>query len=172
MLEPRWEKAFPPCLEFQALSENRLRLLIGTLSRKGDGVLPEKSIFVFIVDDDDSVRKALKRLLRANGYQVVTFESAEEFLLANRFRAEGCIVLDICLPGMSGLDLHEKLASSGANYPVIFITAQDNPQWQKMAAETDAVAYLRKPFDQQLLLDALQTACTRLEVVGTGHHHD
>ena len=126
-------------------------------------MLPEKSFTVFIVDDDDSVRKALKRLLSANGYQVMTFESAEDFLLAGRVRAEGCIVLDIRLPGMSGLDLYEKLASSGPDYPVIFITAQDNPQWQKRAAETDAVAYLRKPFDQQLLLDAIHAALGRLE---------
>ena len=75
------------------------------------------------------------------------------------------MVLDIGLPGMSGLELYEKLASSEANYPVIFITAQDNPQWHKGAAETDAVAYLRKPFDQELLLNALHAARSRLEAV-------
>ena len=107
--------------------------------------MPEKSFTVFVVDDDDSVRKALGRLLRANGYKVMTFESAEDFLVSDRGQTEGCIVLDIGLPGMSGLELYEKLASSEANYPVIFITAQDNPQWRKAAAETDAVAYLRKP---------------------------
>jgi FixJ family two-component response regulator len=85
----------------------------------------------------------------------MTFESAEDFLLSGWVCTGGCIVLDIRLSGMSGLDLYEKLASSGTNCPVIFITAQDNPQWQERAAETDAVAYLRKPFDQQLLLDAL-----------------
>jgi hypothetical protein len=67
---------------------------------------------------------------------------------------------------------YEKLASSGANYPLIFITAQDNPQWQKRAAETDAVAYLRKPFDQHSLLDALHTASSRLEVVATNGGHE
>jgi len=142
-----------------------LRPLAETLSRKGDGVLPEKSFTVFVVDDDDSVRKALKRLLRANGYQVMTFESAEDFLLCGRVCTEGCIVLDIGLPRMSGLELYEKLASTEAKNLVIFITAQDNPQWRKGAAETDAVAYLRKPFDQQLLLDALDAAYSRLEAV-------
>ena len=133
------------------------------LSRKGSSLLPEKSFTVFVVDDDDSVRKALGRLLRASGYQVMTFESAEDFLVSDRGQSEGCIVLDMCLPSMSGLELYEKLASSEANYPVIFITAHDNPQWQEGAAETDAVAYLRKPFDQQVLLDALQAARSRLE---------
>jgi FixJ family two-component response regulator len=142
-----------------------LRPLAETLSRKGDGVLPEKSYTVFVVDDDHSVRKALKRLLSANGYHVMTFESAEDFLLSGRVRTEGCIVLDVGLPGISGLELFQKLVSSEAKNPVIFITAQDNPQWQKMAAETDAVAYLRKPFDQQLLLDALHAAYGRLEAV-------
>ena len=126
-------------------------------------MLSEKSFTVFVVDDDDSVRKALGRLLKANGFKVMTFESAEDFLVSNRGRTEGCIVLDIGLPGMSGLELHEKLASSGSKKPVIFITAQDNPQWQEAAAETDAVAYLRKPFDQQSLLDALNAARSRLE---------
>jgi FixJ family two-component response regulator len=126
--------------------------------------MPEKSFTVFVVDDDDSVRKALGRLLRANGYKVMAFESAEDFLVSDRDQSEGCIVLDIGLPGMSGLDLHEKLASSSqANYPVIFITAHDNPQWQDRAVKTGAVAYLRKPFDQQLLLDAIHAARSRLE---------
>ena len=73
--------------------------------------MPEKSFTVFVVDDDESVRKALKRLLGAHGYNVMTFESAEDFLLSDAVRTEGCILLDIRLPGMSGLDLYEKLAS-------------------------------------------------------------
>jgi FixJ family two-component response regulator len=128
---------------------------------------PEKTFTVFIVDDDESVRLALRRLLKANGYHVMTFASAEDFLASGRVRTEGCIVLDIRLPGMSGLDLHEELTSSEANCPAIFITAHDNPQWQDRAAKMDAVAYLRKPFDEQLLLDALHAACSSLEEVKT-----
>jgi FixJ family two-component response regulator len=149
-----------------------VQLLGGIGSRKGESVLREKSFTVFVVDDDDSIRKALRRLLSANGYIVMTFESAEDFLLYDRARTEGCIVLDIRFPGMSGLDLSEKLASSGANYPVIFITAQDNPEWQKMAAETGAVAYLRKPFDEQSLLDALHAASSTFDAVRTNGGHD
>lgn len=124
--------------------------------------MPEESSTVFLVDDDDSVRKALNRLLRANGYKVMTFESAEDFLGSGSAGMQGCIVLDIRLPGMSGLDLYERLASSGSKHPIIFITAQDNPEWQRKAVKTDAIAYLRKPFDQQTLLIALHAACIRL----------
>lgn len=121
--------------------------------------MPQKSLTVYVVDDDESIRRALKRLLRSAGYQAVTFESAEDFMEATSCRGEGCLVLDIRLPGMTGLDLQEKLASSGANYPVIFMTAHDNPQWQERAKKAGALAYLRKPFDEELLLNAIQLAC-------------
>jgi len=118
-----------------------------------------ESFTVYVVDDDESIRKALKRLLRSMGYHAVAFESAEDFMEATSCRGEGCLVLDIRLPGMTGLDLQEKLASSGAKYPVIFMTAHDNPQWQERAKKAGAVAYLRKPFDEQSLLGAIQLAC-------------
>jgi len=118
-----------------------------------------ESFTVYVVDDDESIRKALKRLLRSMGYHAVAFESAEDFMEATFCRGEGCLVLDIRLPGMTGLDLQEKLASSGVKYPVIFMTAHDNPQWREMAKKAGAVAYLRKPFDEQSLLGAIQLAC-------------
>jgi FixJ family two-component response regulator len=119
----------------------------------------EKFLALFVVDDDESVRTALKRLLRSNGFHVITFESAEEFLSAAR--GEGFLILDIRLPGMSGLELYERLASSGVSYAVIFMTAHDDPQWQERAEKAGAVAYLRKPFDQRALLDAIHLACSR-----------
>ncbi|MCX5878852.1 MAG: response regulator [Deltaproteobacteria bacterium] len=118
-----------------------------------------ESFTVYVVDDDESIRKALKRLLRSMGYHAVAFESAEDFMEATSCRGEGCLVLDIRLPGMTGLDLQEKLASSGVKYPVIFMTAHDNPQWQEKAKKAGALAYLRKPFDEQSLLGAIQLAC-------------
>jgi FixJ family two-component response regulator len=118
-----------------------------------------ESFTVYVVDDDESIRKALKRLLRSMGYHAVAFESAEDFMETTSCRGEGCLVLDIRLPGMTGLDLQEKLASLGAKYPVIFMTAHDNPQWQERAKKAGAVAYLRKPFDEQSLLNAIQLAC-------------
>jgi FixJ family two-component response regulator len=117
--------------------------------------MSEQSFTVFVVDDDESIRRALKRLLRSEGYHVVTFGSAEDLLESHAVRGRGCLVLDIRLPGMSGLDLQDKLASLGEKQPIIFITAHENLQWQERAKSAGAIAYLRKPFDQQSLLDAV-----------------
>jgi FixJ family two-component response regulator len=123
--------------------------------------MPQRSFTVYVVDDDESIRRALKRLLRSVGHHAVTFESAEAFMDSAPEGGEGCLVLDIRLPGMTGLDLHEKLSASGMKYPVIFMTAHDNPQWRQRAKTAGAVAYLRKPFDEQLLLDAIGLACRK-----------
>ena len=127
-------------------------------SGRGAEVLPEKPYNVFVVDDDESIRKALKRLLQVHGYFVITFESAEALLRSDWLHMEGCILLDIRLPGMSGPELYEKLASIKMIHPVIFMTAHDNPQWREWVAKTDAVAYLLKPFDQESVLDAVNLA--------------
>jgi FixJ family two-component response regulator len=129
-----------------------------SLIRSGGGGMPQKAFTIYVVDDDESIRRALKRLLRSVGHHAVTFGSAEEFMDSAPEGGEGCLVLDIRLPGMTGLDLHEKLTASGAKYAVIFMTARDNPQWQQKAKMAGAVAYLRKPFDEQSLLDAIQLA--------------
>ena len=120
--------------------------------------MTQKSCAVYIVDDDESIRRALKRLLRSAGYQASTFESAEEFLDSNSCSVEGCLILDIRLPGMTGLELQEKLVSRGAKHSVIFMTAHDNFQWRETAKKAGAIAYLKKPFGDQLLLDAIQLA--------------
>ena len=121
--------------------------------------MPQKSVTVYVVDDDESIRRALKRLLRSAGYHAVTFESAEDFMASAPGGGEGCLVLDIRLRGMTGLDLQEKLSSSGAKYAVIFMTAHENPEWRQRAKKAGAVAYLKKPFHDQSLLDAIQLAC-------------
>jgi len=123
---------------------------------------------VFVVDDDASIRKALKRLLRANGYHVVAFDCAEAFLHSDCVRVGACLVLDIRLPGLSGLDLYDRLVSLNVFNPVIFMTAHDSPQWLAEAARACAVAYLRKPFDQQQLLDAIHLACGRRQASDGG----
>ena len=117
--------------------------------------MPQESITVYVVDDDESIRRALKRLLRSVGYHALTFASAEEFLDLTPLPGGGCLVLDIHLPKMTGLDLQEKLASSGAKYSVIIITAYDNPQWRERAEKAGVIAYLSKPFCDQALLEAV-----------------
>jgi len=121
--------------------------------------MPQESITVYVVDDDDSIRRALKRLLRSVGYHALTFASAEEFLEFAPEPGEGCLVLDIRLPKMTGLELQESLASGGSTYPVIFMTAHDNLQWRERAEKAGVVAYLKKPFSEQSLLDAIRLAC-------------
>lgn len=118
----------------------------------------EKLLIVIVVDDDESVRKAMRRLLVCNGYRVLTFESAEELLLSNCVRGRVCLLLDIRLPGISGLDLYVKLVASGVRCPVIFMSAHDESRWVEKAGETGAIAFLRKPFDEQALLNALGLA--------------
>ena len=118
--------------------------------------MPKKPFTVFVVDDDESILRALKRLLKSDGYHVLTFGSAEDVLESPSLGDEGCLVLDIRLPGMTGLELQEKLSSSGTSYGAILMTAHDNPQWQERARSAGAIAYLRKPFDQQALLDAVR----------------
>ncbi len=120
-----------------------------------------KSI-VFVVDDDASVRSSLKLLIESNGYDVVTFKSAEDFL-DSRFREDPCcLILDIRLPGMSGFQLQEHLAKSQRRIPVIFITGHDRNRMEDEAMRLGAVAYLRKPFDEQCLLDAVASIVRRV----------
>ena len=135
--------------------------LLGNFIRIDGGGVPQTTFTVFVVEDDESVRRAIGRLLRSVGYRALTFESAEEFLDAMSGSGEGCLVLDIRLPGMTGLDLHEKLASMGSKYSVIFMTAHDNPQWRERAEKAGALAYLKKPFGDQSLLDAIQISCAQ-----------
>ena len=124
----------------------------------GDGV-PQESFTVYVVEDDESIRRAIGRLLRSVGYHALTFESAEAFLDSTAGAGEGCLILDIRLPGMTGLDLQEELTSRGAKYSVIFMTAHDHPHWQERAKKAGALAYLKKPFGDQSLLDAIRFAC-------------
>ncbi len=119
----------------------------------------ERLCTIFVVDDDESVRKALKRLLSSSGYQVATFESGEELLTSGFIETCRCFILDIRLAGVSGLDLYENYIPCEARRPVIFMTAHENPEWEERASRTGAVAYLRKPFDQQALLQAVDAAC-------------
>jgi FixJ family two-component response regulator len=113
---------------------------------------------VFIVDDDASVRRSLERLVRTAGYPVRSFPSAQQFLERGDLDAAGCLVVDMRMPGQSGVDLHEELQASGHHIPVIFITGDGDGPIAERAVRAGAVAVLAKPFDGQALLDAVQRA--------------
>jgi FixJ family two-component response regulator len=116
---------------------------------------------VFVVDDDPSVRRAIKRLIGSVGLQVETFGSAPEFLSANRSEGPGCLVLDIRLPGISGLDFQRQLAQANLHIPIIFITAHGDVAMTVRAMKAGAVEFLTKPFRDQDLLDAVHMALER-----------
>jgi len=116
---------------------------------------------VFVVDDDPSMRRALETLLRSVGHDVHLFSSAAEFMLAARPDAPGCLVLDVRLPGMSGLAFQQELAKAGIALPIIFITGHGDVSMTVRAMKAGAAEFLTKPFDDQILLDAIDAALER-----------
>jgi FixJ family two-component response regulator len=116
---------------------------------------------VYVVDDDFSVREAIKSLIRSVGLRVETFGTAQEFLKSARPDAPGCVVLDVRLPGLSGLDLQRELAANGINLPVIFITGHGDIPMSVRAMKAGALEFLTKPFRDQDLLDAILQALER-----------
>src|SRR5437879_3463197 len=120
--------------------------------------MTEPAPTVFVVDDDPSVRRAIKRLVGSVGLEVELFESAQEFLRSKRPDAPSCLVLDIRLPGVSGLDFQRELAQANIHIPVIFITAHGDVPMSVRAMKAGAVEFLTKPFRDQDLLDAIQLA--------------
>ena len=121
----------------------------------------EPAPIVFVVDDDPSVRRSIKRLIGSVGLQVELFGSAQEFLLSKRPDAPSCLVLDIRLPGISGLDFQHELAEANIHIPIIFITAHGDIPMTVRAMKAGAVEFLTKPFREQDLLDAIQVALER-----------
>jgi FixJ family two-component response regulator len=117
---------------------------------------PEATIFV--IDDDASVRKGLSRLLRSLGFVVETFASAEQFLERERFQGVGCIILDVRMPGLSGMDLQEKLYKADYGMPIVFISGHGDVPTSVQAMKKGAVHFLPKPFDDEELLQAVKEA--------------
>jgi FixJ family two-component response regulator len=113
---------------------------------------------VFVVDDDVSMREALRNLLRSVGLQVKTFDTAQNFLAHPQPDAPGCLVLDVRLPGLSGLDLQRELARAEIDLPIIFITGHADIPMSVRAMKAGAIEFLTKPFRDQDLLDAVQEA--------------
>jgi FixJ family two-component response regulator len=113
---------------------------------------------VAIVDDDDSMRSALQGLLKAVGLPAQAFASAEEFLNSGQQHQTGCLIADIRMPGMSGLELQAKLNDERCRIPTIFITAHGDAQMRMQALRAGAVEFLAKPFDDEALLESVRAA--------------
>lgn len=113
---------------------------------------------ISIVDDDESVRRSTKLLIESLGFSVATFESAEAFLTSETRGGTSCLILDVQMPGMSGLQLQAKLAHDGQDIPIIFITAYDDNQSRRRAMQAGAVAFLDKPFTEHQLLQTIRSA--------------
>jgi FixJ family two-component response regulator len=123
--------------------------------------MSEDDAFVYVVDDDLSVREALDSLLRSVGFQARTFASAHDFLHGQLADAPACLVLDVRLPGLSGLDLQNELIQADVRIPIIFITGHGDIPMSVRAMKAGAVEFLTKPFGEQDLLDAIQLAVGR-----------
>jgi len=116
---------------------------------------------VFVIDDDESIREALKSLIRSVGLSVETFASAQDFLESSRPDVPSCLILDVRMPGLSGLDLQRDLAETSIHIPIIFITGHGDIPMSVRAMKAGAIEFLTKPFRDQDLLDAIQQALER-----------
>jgi FixJ family two-component response regulator len=113
---------------------------------------------VAIVDDDIAIREALQDLLKSCGYRTQTFASAEEFLAGCHLGRIGCIILDIKMAGLSGIELQAELVSRGSAPPIIFLTSQFDASVRAAALAAGAIAFLEKPVDDEILLESLKSA--------------
>jgi len=122
--------------------------------------MPE-DIIVSIVDDDASVRRSTRRLLRSSGFRAEAFASAEEFLDSKSAAETGCLILDLRMPGMNGLELQRRLSQNGNPVPIIFLSAQASEEDERSALRLGAVQFLRKPVSKEALLGAIRDALKR-----------
>jgi len=123
--------------------------------------IEQSDSMVFVVDDDASIRDAVKSLLKSVGLRAATFASTEEFIRATRPEIPSCLVLDVRLPGMSGLEFQEELAKTGIQIPIIFVTAHGDIPMTSRAMKAGAIEFLPKPFQKKELLDAVHQALER-----------
>ncbi|MBV9443172.1 MAG: response regulator transcription factor [Acidobacteriaceae bacterium] len=123
--------------------------------------LQEPDAIIAIVDDDPSVRQGLERLIRSLGWKTESFGSAQEFLASPRINAPTCIVLDLQLPGLSGLELQKQMSEAGVETPIVFLTGHGDIPASVKAMKAGAIEFLTKPVDEQDLLNAIQEAIER-----------
>ena len=116
---------------------------------------------ISIVDDDVSVREALKSLLESAGFKAEVFASADDFLNSSPLQDTGCLILDVWMPGMGGLELQSALSAAGNPVPIIFITAHDDKDMRSRALKAGAIDFLHKPFSEEALLNGIHSALER-----------
>jgi FixJ family two-component response regulator len=116
---------------------------------------------ISIVDDDDALRSSLENLIRSVGWREQGFSSAEAFLRSNHVHETACLILDVRMPGMSGLELQRQMVAANSRVPIIFITAHEDDDRRKEALGAGAVAFLYKPFYEQELLNAIDAGLAR-----------
>jgi len=134
--------------------------------------MKEADSVVFIVDDDPLYRASAERLIRSVGFNVQGFDSARDFLSSRRPDVPSCLVLDVRLPGLSGLDLQRELAEAGVHIPIIFVTGHGDIPMSVQAMKAGAVEFLTKPFRDQVLLDAIRQAIGRDQLARRQHARD
>ena len=126
--------------------------------------MTNNQFIVMIVDDDESIRRAARRLIKSYGFPVETFASAEDFLSSGRLHETACLVLDVQMSGLNGLELQSRLITDGHQVPIIFITAFNDENARAQALKAGAVGYLVKPFEEADLLTAINVALRRQEI--------
>ena len=117
-----------------------------------------ESSLIAVVDDDEAIREATESLIRSVGFRAVVFPSAEDLLRSSHLQDTGCLIVDVRMPGMSGLELQRQLATANYSLPIIFITAHGDADTRARALRAGAVAFLDKPFNDEVLLRAVHAA--------------
>ena len=117
-----------------------------------------ETALISIVDDDESIREAIQSLLRSVGFRAKTFASAEQFLQFDQIENTACLILDVRMPGMSGLELQRRLMATQCHIPIVFVTAHGDEEVRSRALQEGAVEFLLKPFSEEALLNAIQAA--------------
>jgi FixJ family two-component response regulator len=138
-----------------------MQLSSTTSGKAGSNPMGEGAPIVYVVDDDISVREALEALIRESGWQPRVFASAQEFLSHSRIATPSCLVLDVSLPDLNGLDLQQQLASTRNDMPIIFITGYGDVPMTVRAMKAGAIEFLTKPFGDEALLDTIRDAIQR-----------
>jgi len=126
--------------------------------------MTNNQFILMIVDDDESIRRAARRLIKSYGFPVETFASAEDFLSSGRLHETACLVLDVQMPGLNGLELQSRLITDGHQVPIIFNTAFNDENARAQALKAGALGYLVKPFEEADLLTAINVALRRQEI--------